>query len=107
MCDNGAIAGFAHDKVIMPLDDILTSINADKSNIIPASLKWVTYQGKLYGLPFGQDTWALYYNTDMFTAAGLDPDQAAHDARPAVGLRRQAHQGERRRIARGGRLHPR
>jgi multiple sugar transport system substrate-binding protein len=73
MCDNGAIAGFAHDKVIMPLDDILTSINADKSNIIPASLKWVTYQGKLYGLPFGQDTWALYYNTDMFTAAGLDP----------------------------------
>jgi multiple sugar transport system substrate-binding protein len=73
MCDNGAIAGFAHDKVITPLDDILTAIGADKSNIIPASLKWVTYQGKLYGLPFGQDTWALYYNTDMFTAAGLDP----------------------------------
>ena len=73
MCDNGAIAGFAHDKVIQPLDDILTKIGADKSDIIPASLKWVTYQGKLYGLPFGQDTWALYYNTDMFTAAGLDP----------------------------------
>lgn len=73
MCDNGAIAGFAHDKVIMPLDDILTKINADKSDIIPASLKWLTYQGKLYGLPFGQDTWGLYYNTDMFTAAGLDP----------------------------------
>src|SRR4051794_24465622 len=73
MCDNGAIAGFAHDKVIQPLDDILTKIGADKSDIIPASLKWVTYQGKLYGLPFGQDTWGLYYNTDMFTAAGLDP----------------------------------
>jgi multiple sugar transport system substrate-binding protein len=73
MCDNGAIAGFAHDKVIMPLDDILTQINADKSDIIPASLKWVTYQGKLYGLPFGQDTWALYYNTDAFTEVGLDP----------------------------------
>jgi multiple sugar transport system substrate-binding protein len=73
MCDNGAIAGFAHDKVIMPLDDILTQIGADMSDIIPASLKWVTYQGKLYGLPFGQDTWALYYNTDAFTEAGLDP----------------------------------
>ncbi len=73
MCDNGAIAGFAHDKVIMPLDDILTKIGADKSDIIPASLKWVTYQGKLYGLPFGQDTWALYYNTDAFTEVGLDP----------------------------------
>ena len=73
MCDNGAIAGFAHDKVIMPLDDILKSINADMSDIIPASLKWTQYQGKQYGLPFGQDTWGLYYNTDMFTAAGLDP----------------------------------
>jgi multiple sugar transport system substrate-binding protein len=73
MCDNGAVAGFAHDKVIMQLDPLLDSIKADKSNIIPAALKWVTYQGGLYGLPFGQDTWALYYNTDMFTAAGLDP----------------------------------
>src|SRR5260221_8056235 len=56
MCDNGAIAGFAHDKVIQPLDDILTKINADKSDIIPASLKWTQYQGKQNGLPFGQDT---------------------------------------------------
>ncbi len=73
MCDNGAVAGFAHDKVIMQLDPLLDSIKADKSNIIPAALKWVTYQGGLYGLPFGQDTWALYYNTDAFKAAGLDP----------------------------------
>src|SRR5512142_53960 len=73
MCDNGAVAGFAHDQVIMPLDDLLTKIGADMSDIIPASLKWSQYQGKQYGLPFGQDTWGLYYNTDMFTAAGLDP----------------------------------
>lgn len=73
MCDNSAVAGFAHDSVIMPLDGLLASIGADTSNIIPASLKWVTYQGKLYGLPFGQDTWGLYYNTDAFTEVGLDP----------------------------------
>jgi multiple sugar transport system substrate-binding protein len=73
MCDNGAVAGFAHDKVIMQLDPLLDSIKADKSNIIPAALKWVTYQGGLYGLPFGQDTWALYYDTDAFKEAGLDP----------------------------------
>jgi multiple sugar transport system substrate-binding protein len=73
MCDNSAIAGFAHDGVILPLDDILAQIGADTGNIIPASLRWVTYQGKLYGLPFGQDTFALYYNTDAFTEVGLDP----------------------------------
>jgi multiple sugar transport system substrate-binding protein len=73
MCDNGAVAGFAHDGVIMPLDDLLAQTGADMSNIIPASLKWTEYQGKQYGLPFGQDTWALYYDTDAFTEAGLDP----------------------------------
>jgi multiple sugar transport system substrate-binding protein len=73
MCDNGAVAGFAHDQVIMQLDPLLSAIGADMSNIIPAALKWVTYQDGLYGLPFGQDTWALYYDTDAFTEAGLDP----------------------------------
>jgi ABC-type glycerol-3-phosphate transport system substrate-binding protein len=75
MCDNSAVAGFAHDQVIMPLDDLLTQIGADTSDIIPSSLKWTQYQGKQYGLPFGQDTWALYYDTDAFTAAGLDPNK--------------------------------
>jgi multiple sugar transport system substrate-binding protein len=74
MCDNSAVAGFAHDGVIMPLNDVLAEIGADTSNLLPASLLWVTYDGKLFGLPFGQDTYALFYNTDMFTAAGLDPN---------------------------------
>ena len=73
MCDNSAVAGFAHDGVIMPLDDVLKQIGADTSNLLPASLLWVSYQGKLYGLPFGQDTYALYYNTDAFKEVGLDP----------------------------------
>jgi multiple sugar transport system substrate-binding protein len=73
MCNNEAIPGFAHDGVILPMDDLITQIGADTSNIIPASLAWVTYQGKLYGLPFLQDTWGFAWNTDEFTAAGLDP----------------------------------
>ena len=73
MCDNGAVAGFAHDGVIMALDDTLKSIGADMSNIIPSSLAWTAYEGKQYGLPFGQDTYALYYDVDAFKEAGLDP----------------------------------
>jgi multiple sugar transport system substrate-binding protein len=72
-CNNLAIPGFAHDKVILPMDDLLTKIGADTSNIIPASLEWVKYQGKLYGLPFLQDTWGFFWNTDAFTEVGLDP----------------------------------
>jgi multiple sugar transport system substrate-binding protein len=72
-CNNLPIPGFAHDGVILPMDDLLAQIKADTSDIIPTSLAWVTYQGKLYGLPFLQDTWGLAWNTDAFTAAGLDP----------------------------------
>lgn len=73
MCNNDAIPGFAHDGVILALDDLLTQIGAKTDDIIPASLAWVTYQGKLFGLPFLEDTWGFYWNTDAFKEVGLDP----------------------------------
>ena len=72
-CNNEPVPAFAKDGVILPLDDMLTKIAADTSDIIPASLDWVKYQDKLYGLPFLQDTWGLLWNTDAFTEVGLDP----------------------------------
>ena len=72
-CNNLPIPGFAHDTVILPMDALLKKIGADTSDIIPASLEWVKYQGKLYGLPFLQDTWGFFWNTDAFTEVGLDP----------------------------------
>ena len=35
MCDNGAVAGFAHDGVIMPLDDVLKSIGSGHERYHP------------------------------------------------------------------------
>jgi len=75
MCNNEALPGFAHDGVVQPMDDLLTQVGAKTDNILPASLAWVTYQGKLYGLPFLQDTWGLFWNTDAFSEVGLDPTQ--------------------------------
>jgi multiple sugar transport system substrate-binding protein len=75
MCDNSAVAGFAHDGVIAPLDDLIKKIGADTSDILPSSLLWTQYNGKQYGLPFGQDTYALFYDVDAFKAAGLDPNK--------------------------------
>jgi multiple sugar transport system substrate-binding protein len=71
--NNSPVAGFAHDGVILPMKPLLDQIGADTSDIIPASLDWMTYKGELYGLPFGQDTWGFYWNTDAFTEVGLDP----------------------------------
>ena len=72
-CNNSPVAGFAHDGIILPMKPLLDQIGADTSDIIPASLAWMTYKGELYGLPFGQDTWGFYWNTDAFTEVGLDP----------------------------------
>jgi multiple sugar transport system substrate-binding protein len=72
-CNNQMIPGFAAEGVIEPMDDLLTQIKADTSNIIPASLEWVKFKDKLYGLPFLQDVWGFMWNTDAFTEAGLDP----------------------------------
>ncbi|HWJ75073.1 MAG TPA: sugar ABC transporter substrate-binding protein [Kaistia sp.] len=47
----------------------------DTSKIFPGPLSTVTWDGKIYGLPRGSNTIALYYNKDMFKAAGLDPDK--------------------------------
>jgi multiple sugar transport system substrate-binding protein len=35
----------------------------------------VTYNGKIWGVPRAFSSRAMYYNRDLFTAAGLDPDQ--------------------------------
>ena len=72
-CNNQMIPGFAAESVIEPMDDLLTQIKADTSDIIPASLEWVKFKGKLYGLPFLQDVWGFLWNTDAFTEVGLDP----------------------------------
>jgi len=34
-----------------------------------------TYEGKLYGVPLYADVSALFYNKDLFTRAGLDPNK--------------------------------
>lgn len=47
----------------------------DTSKIFPGPLSTVTWDGKVYGLPRGSNTIALYYNADMFKAAGLDPEK--------------------------------
>ena len=100
MCDNGAIAGFAHDKVIQPLDDILTKIGADKSDIIPASLKWVDLPGQALRAAVRPGHVGPLLQHRHVHRGRPRPDQAADDPGRAVGLRGQADQAQPRRIAR-------
>jgi multiple sugar transport system substrate-binding protein len=47
----------------------------DTAKIFPGPLSTVTWKDGIYGLPRGSNTIALYYNKDMFKAAGLDPSK--------------------------------
>lgn len=68
-CD---IANFAAAKGILPLDDYLASSDIDTDNFIEAVAKLSDGLGATYGLPWCAATEIMYYNQDMFDAAGIE-----------------------------------
>jgi multiple sugar transport system substrate-binding protein len=55
---------------IIPLDSYIEKDNLDLS-IFSGAAEQLTYEGSIYGLPFRSDIWILYYNKDLFDAAGV------------------------------------
>ena len=63
---------YASKGVLMDLQDQVAADSVDMS-VYPQSLvDLYTFDGDVYGLPKDFDTIALYYNKDLFDAAGLD-----------------------------------
>jgi len=53
--------------------DVTDRISEDmKKDIWPGAMEAVTYQGKVYGMPWVNDVLYLYYNEEMLKAAGFD-----------------------------------
>lgn len=72
--DNPEVALFASRGLLLDLTPYLENSEVVKvDEIFPGPLASVTYEGGIYGLPRGANTIALYYNADMYRAAGLDP----------------------------------
>ncbi|ALN71246.1 ABC transporter substrate-binding protein [Aureimonas sp. AU20] len=66
---HGWVTGYAQNDLVLPLDDVLK----DRSDYVPASLDYVTYDNKLWGMPYRIESLAVLYNRKHFTEAGLDP----------------------------------
>ncbi|REC95878.1 ABC transporter substrate-binding protein [Kushneria indalinina] len=74
--DNPDMALFAPRHLLLDLAPYVRKSDiVDIDRIFPGPLASVRFDDSLYGLPRGSNTLALYYNADMFEAAGLDPDQ--------------------------------
>ena len=63
-------------KVATPVQNYIDKENYDLSDLEPNVLAYYTIDGKQYSMPFNTSTPMLYYNKDMFKAAGLDPEKA-------------------------------
>lgn len=63
-------ATLVQKNVILPLDDYIKADGIDLSKYAGATDQ-VLVDGKLYELPFRNDFWVIFYNKDVFDAAGV------------------------------------
>jgi multiple sugar transport system substrate-binding protein len=70
--DASAFPAYAEAGVLAPVDDLYDSGDLDASLLPKASLDATTWDDEVYGVPMISATSMLYWNTDLFEAAGLD-----------------------------------
>jgi len=63
--------------LIVPLDDYVANLSDDYmyEDIIPKLIEGLTYEGKLWGIPFHDGPMMLFYNTEMFAEKNLTPPE--------------------------------
>ncbi|HEY0829348.1 MAG TPA: ABC transporter substrate-binding protein [Bacilli bacterium] len=68
--NSAQIPRYAKGNLILPVDELY---DGDLKGAFPDGLiNGLTYNGKIYGAPANFATVMMYYNKDLFTAAGLD-----------------------------------
>jgi len=67
------VGEFCAANAFQDLGSYAKADGTDLSVIPQAARDYTSYKGKQCTLPMLADTYGLYYNTDMFTKAGLDP----------------------------------
>ena len=75
--DNSDVAQLADGGYIASLADV----GIQTEGFVPALAALGNYKGTDYAVPSANNTIALYYNTDMFTAAGLEPPKTWDELR--------------------------
>ena len=91
----GSVGTWARENLLTPLDEFIETAGVDMNDMFQAPLGQCQYGGQYYCLPWGTDTYALFWNKDLFEEAGLDvirrADPAVHvryvgrQSRPTVG----------------------
>ncbi len=68
------VKSFAKENLVTELSDIITTGGIDLNDFFEAPLDQCKSGDQILCLPWGTDMYALFWNKDMFEAAGLDPE---------------------------------
>jgi multiple sugar transport system substrate-binding protein len=64
----------ARKNMVLPLDDLLSSEKEyNRDDFFWTAFTCANYKGKLYGLPYDGGPYVIYWDKDLFKAAGLEP----------------------------------
>jgi multiple sugar transport system substrate-binding protein len=68
---SGVISDYAANQLLEPVEPILREAGIDPSSFTEASLRSVTVNGRIYGLPWDTHGGLFHINTQLFRKAGL------------------------------------
>jgi multiple sugar transport system substrate-binding protein len=68
------VKSYAREGLVVELSDIIKTGGIDLNDFFEAPLDQCRYGEQILCLPWGTDMYALFWNKDMFEAAGLDPE---------------------------------
>jgi multiple sugar transport system substrate-binding protein len=70
-----AAKSFYKEGLVLELSESITTGNIDMTDMYEAPLSQCRQGDKIVCLPWGTDAYALFWNKDLFEAAGLDPEK--------------------------------
>lgn len=65
---------YVDEGLFQTVDDYYSNADFDSDALAEAAVNASMYEGKNYGVPVNLATMLMYYNKDLFSAAGLDPE---------------------------------
>lgn len=93
MAPEDAFAKYASGGYLATLEEA-GGIPADVDDFVARFLDRVKYKDQLYGLPLSGDVNVLYYNTELFEKAGLDPNKPPQTWDEFLAYAKQLTQGD-------------
>ncbi|MFK7916587.1 MAG: ABC transporter substrate-binding protein [Ilumatobacter sp.] len=68
------VQAFAQSDTFVPVEACIEASGYDTTAFLPGALSAYEFEGIQWGMPFNVSNPVLFYNRQMFEAAGLDPD---------------------------------